>query len=249
MSRRRALVALPLAAVAYVLAAWSVAPGFYDGIGPSSPYRWVSPPPTLAAGNQQPLSGESTDPVLGGSTAPLTVYTGDGQCVISFLPASFRVSSGQQAVAIKITPERDFPPAAGFRPGTNVYLVSADAPLVKPALVELQYSNAVPAPSYLYRAPPTGGAWTNIGASQVSAVFSIAQRSSQLGYFAAGYPSSAKAPAGSPTVGGGQVVPIIVAGLILLALVAGVPLALMRRGGEEEESESEDAADGGTEGG
>src|SRR6266545_7455990 len=50
------LLLFAVAAVTYSLAAWSVQPGFYDGFAPSSPYRWVSPPPQFAAGNQPPLS-------------------------------------------------------------------------------------------------------------------------------------------------------------------------------------------------
>lgn len=230
------LALLAAAAVAYVLAAWAVAPGFYDGLAPPSPYRWVSPPPNLATGNQQPLGGHGVDPVLGGSTAPFTTYTNDGQVIISFLPASFRVGSDTKGVSISITPEASYPTPSGFTPATNVYLVQADAPLVKDALVQLQYSNAVPAPSYLYGASASGGSWKNLGASNVSAVFTISSRSSFLGYFVAGY-SRGKTGTGSPTVGGGQLLPIILAAVILLVLVAGVPLALLRRGRDEEDDE------------
>ncbi len=237
---RRGIVAaalLGLAAAAYVLAAWSVRPGFYDGLAPPSPYRWVSPPPSLAAGNQAPLSGHGVDPVLGGSTAPFTTYTNDGQVIVSFLPASFKIGPDTKQVTIKITPEASYPAPTGFTPATNVYLVTADAPLAKAALIQLQYSNAVPAPSYLYGVPESGGAWKNLGASNVSAVFTISSRSSFLGYFVAGYSKSQHA-AGAPVVGGGQVLPIVIAAVIVLILVAGVPLALLRRGrGEDDEEE------------
>jgi hypothetical protein len=236
----RKLALLALAAIVYVLAAWSVQPGFFDGLAPPSPYRWVSPPPNLASGNQTPLGGKGVDPVLGGTSAPFTTYTNDGQVIVSFLPGSFQVGSGTQGVTIQITPESSYPTPSGFTPATNVYLVTADAPLVKPALVQLQYSNAVPAPSYLYAVPQSGGAWKNLGASNVSAVFTISSRSSFLGYFVAGY-SKGKPASGTPTVGGGQLLPIIVAAVILLVLVAGVPLALLRRGrGEDDEEDDEE---------
>ena len=41
--RRGALITA--AAVLYLAAAWMVAPGFYDGIGPPQPYNWTCPPP------------------------------------------------------------------------------------------------------------------------------------------------------------------------------------------------------------
>lgn len=232
--RKGALIAL--AAIAYVLAAWAVRPGFYDGLAPPSPYRWVSPPPSLQAGNQQPLPGHGVDPVLGGSTAPFTTYTNDGQVIISFLPASFKVGSDTKGVDIRITPESSYPAPTGFTPATNVYLVTADAPLVKGALIQLQYSNAVPSPSYLYGVPQSGGSWKNLGASNVSSVFTISSRSSFLGYFVAGYTKS-KPASGTPTVAGGQALPIIIAAVIVLVLVAGVPLALLRRGRDEEDPE------------
>jgi hypothetical protein len=242
--KSRGLLAAALlggAAVLYAVTAWSVRPGFYDGLAPPSPYRWVSPPPSLAAGNQAPLAGHGVDPVLGGSTAPFTTYTNDGQVIISFLPASFRVTPGTQSVTIRITPEASYPTPTGFTPATNVYLVTATAPLVKAALIQLQYSNAVPSPSYLYGVPQSGGSWKNLGASNVSAVFTLSSRSSFLGYFVAGY-SKGKPAAGSPTVAGGQVLPIVIAAVILLVLVAGVPLALLRRGRDEEEEEDEPAS-------
>ena len=49
-----------------------------------------------------------------------------------------------------------------------------------------------------------------------------------LGYFAAGYPSSSP-PTGSIQVGGGQILPIVVAALIVVVVLAGLPLAVMRR--------------------
>jgi hypothetical protein len=240
VSRRFTVAAalLGLAAVAYAVAAWSVRPGFYDGLAPPSPYRWESPPPSLAAGNQPPLSGHAVDPVLGGSTAPFTTYTQDGQVIISFLPASFNIGPGQSGVTIRIEPVATYPPPTGFTPATNVYLVTADTPLAKGALIQLGYSNAVPAPSYLYGVPQSGGKWKNLGASEVSAVFTISSKSPFLGYFTAGYSKGSKAP-GGPTVGGGQFLPIVVAAVILLILVAGVPLALLRRGGGDDDEPGE----------
>jgi hypothetical protein len=234
---RRAALLLGAAAIAYAAAAWAVPPGFYDGFQNVTPYRWVSPPPSLRAGNQPPLSGHATDPAIGSSgTAPLTAFTGDGQMVVSFVPGAFQLSPGQSAVTIDIKPATRYP-ALSFTPATNIYLVTASASLAKEVLVELQYSNMVPAPSYVYEADQSGGPWRNLGSSQVSAIYTISTRTSKLGYFAAGYPSRVKPPSGAVQVGGGQVLPIVVAAVILLVLVAGVPLVLLRRGRDEEGAE------------
>src|SRR4029077_12384304 len=47
--RRVALLAA--AVITYVVAAWMVAPGFYDGFGPPQPYAWTCPPPQAGANN------------------------------------------------------------------------------------------------------------------------------------------------------------------------------------------------------
>ena len=61
--KRAALIAT--AAAAYVLAAWAVAPGFYDGFTPPQPYNWVSPPPQVT-GNKAPKSGHLVVKVING---------------------------------------------------------------------------------------------------------------------------------------------------------------------------------------
>ena len=52
----RRLALLAVAAAGYMLAAWMVAPGFYDGFGPPQPYNWTCPPPQAGA-NSPPSSG------------------------------------------------------------------------------------------------------------------------------------------------------------------------------------------------
>ena len=42
-------ILLAIATSLYLVAAWSVAPGFYDGFTPPQPYNWTSPPPQAAA--------------------------------------------------------------------------------------------------------------------------------------------------------------------------------------------------------
>jgi hypothetical protein len=42
-------------------------------------------------------------------------------------------------------------------------------------------------------------------------------------------------PPGSATIGGGQLLPILVAGAILLVVLAGIPLAVLRRRSDAQE--------------
>ena len=230
--RRAALLAA--AATAYAVAAWMVAPGFYDGFGPPQPYNWTCPPPQAGA-NSKPLSGHQTIKVLGGVSDANSAFTDDGQVVIGFLPGAFD-ATGKTVISVDITPLTICPQPRGVRFVTNVYLISADAPLVKPANLVLRYSNLEPDPSDVYYATDPADSWKSIGAAQAAQPFTIDTTTREFGYFAAGYPSASPSP-GVVTIGGGQTLPIVVAVLIALVVVAGVPLAIRRRGAQTEDEE------------
>lgn len=230
---------LAAAAALYAVAAWAVAPGFFDGTVPSEPYRWVSPPPQLARGNQPPLPGHASITLGkdGRTTDPGTAFSGESQpqAAFSYLAASF-----PKPGTIDIKPESTFPATTGLACVTNVYLFSASQPLEKEALVTLRFSDAVPAPSAVYRAPAGGGPWTNIGSNGASSPFYISARTTELGYFAGCYPSDAAKTAAGPKVGGGQTLPILVALAILLVVLGGIPLALLRRRGAAGDEEGDE---------
>ncbi len=223
--RRAALLAASV--TAYMVAAWMVAPGFYDGFGPVQPYRWTCPPPQAGA-NEKPSSGHAVIKVVGGvsDAASITPDT-DAQIVIGFLPGAFD-ATGKTQITVDITPLPTCPQPPGVQFVTNVYHVTADAPIVKPSPVALLYSNLLPPPTDVYFASDPAGPWKSIGAAPQSPFFTIDSTTTVLGYFAAGYASASPAP-GAVTVGGGQVLPIVVAIIIVIVVLAGLPLALMRR--------------------
>jgi len=74
--RRAALLAL--AATVYALAAWMVAPGFYDGFGPPQQYNWTCPPPQAGA-NLKPSSGHLSIKVVRGVSDANSAFTDDGE--------------------------------------------------------------------------------------------------------------------------------------------------------------------------
>ena len=236
----RRLVLLASAAVGYLIAAWMVAPGFYDGFAPQ-PYNWTSPPPQAATGNIQPRSGHLVIKVLGGVSDANSAFTEDGQVIMGFLPGAFDVT-GKTSVTVDITPETTYPPPTVLHFATNVYLITADAPLVKAANLVMRYSDLVPAPSAIYLAVDATSPWTSIGGADTQS-FAMQTTTPKLGYFAAGYPANAVRGKSS---GASQLLPIAVAILILGVLVAGIPLAVVRRrraAGVEEEPEDEDDED------
>jgi len=225
------------AAALYAAAAWSVAPGFYDGLGPPQPYNFTCPPPQAGA-NQQPSSGNADIPVTNGVSEADSAFTQDGQLVIGFLPGAFN-TTGKTTIHVDITPLSTCPQPAGIRFVTNVYQVTSTAPLVKASNLELRYSNLEPDPDNVYIASDPAGPWTSLGRNQNSQLYVADVQTTQFGYFAAGYPATTPS-AGAINIGGGSsALPLVVAALIILVVVAGVPLAIIRRrGGGEPEDEA-----------
>jgi hypothetical protein len=233
--RRAALLAVAVAA--YAVAAWMVAPGFYDGFGPLQPYNWTCPPPQAGA-NTKPGAGHLDIKVVGGISDANSAFDRDGQIVIGFLPGAFD-STGKTTISVDVTPLPTCPQPPGIQFVTNVYQVTASAPLAKSANLVLRYSNLEPAPTDVYYASDPAGPWKSIGAAQQAQPFTIVTSTKSFGYFAAGY-ASASPPPGAVTVGGGnQTLPIIVAVLIVLVVLAGVPLAILRRRQSRGEVEEE----------
>ncbi len=141
--RRAGLIALALGVVAAaMLHGRSAAPPVYDGIiVPPEPYRWVSPPPNLAAGNKPPQSGEATLPIQNGQVSGGGVQTGDNQVIIFFGPGTFKAPPGATGVKCSIVPDRN-PPAAlsGAEIRGNVYKVTCEGePGAGPVTVDTNY--------------------------------------------------------------------------------------------------------------
>jgi hypothetical protein len=229
-----------VAAIAYIVAEWSVAPGFYDGFAPPQQYNFVCPPPQAGA-NAQPSSGHLNIKIINGSSDPNSAFTDDGQLLIGFLPGAFDIA-GKSSVNVTITPVSPCPNPNGLRFVTNTYLITADAPLVKSGNLVMRYSNVAQDPSYIYRAKTLDGPWTRIDVQQQAQLWTISTQTDQLGYFSAGFPSGAISTGGSSNQ---QILPIIVAALIVAVLLAGVPLTVMRRrrpraGGRRDQEDKEE---------
>ena len=236
--RPRPLVLLAAAVVAYAVASWAVAPGFYDGIAPPQPYRWVSPPPGQVATNQPPQSGHGTVRVgTLGTVDPGNVFTQDGQAALSFLPGSFVTPPGNGPVNLDIQPQATYPSPTGFRLATNVYCFTSTSPLVpgKDPLVTLQFSTNSIAPTDVYQYVP-GGTWQKVGSSGSAAPYYIAARPSTLGCFAGGYaPGAARPPSSTSTA-----LPVVAGLAVAVVVLAGIPLLVLRRRGLEEDGEEEE---------
>lgn len=226
---------LGIGAISYVVVAWQVTPGFYDCCAVAPQYNWVSPPP-FATSNKPPESGHDDIAVANGLNEPSAAATGDGQLVMGFLPGVFDPGA-KSTITVDIKPVATFPDPHGLRFVTNVYLVTSNASLVKDAGIVMMYSDLLPDPSAMYVSTGDGSPWESIGASSQAQPWTINTKTRELGYFAAGYPSSATNGDGRNS----QILPIAVAVLIVGVLVAGFPLAIVRRrrasGGEDVDAE------------
>jgi hypothetical protein len=227
---RGAVLALVLVAAAYPVAALQTPPGFYEGFCPPVDYHFLNPPPGVKS-SKPPAAGHAEIKVVNGVVQPGFVATQDDnpQAQLSFVPGAFSAPpTGSEVIDIK--PVSSYPAANGIAIVTNVYEITSSTPMVKTSNLRLLYSTVLPAPSSIYVAQ-SGGSWTALPSnpSTSTGCSDIVAGINSTGLFMAGYPSNSTRPNGSPTIGGGQALPIVVALAILIVVLAGVPLAVVRR--------------------
>jgi hypothetical protein len=96
-----------------------------DGLAPPAAYRWISPPPDLASGNQQPAAGQFTIQINPGTgSAPGVFNTNDLQAALILPDGAIADHTGQESVLLTVTPldPSQFGPApAGMAISGNVY--------------------------------------------------------------------------------------------------------------------------------
>ncbi len=232
---RLALALLALAAAFYSAVAFLTPPGFFEGFCPPIDYRFVSPPPR-AGTNHQPAAGHGEVKVLNGVVNPGYVATADPnpQAQLSFAPGAFAPpGDGSARVTIDIKPRRDFPKPVGLTLVTNVYEITASSALVKPANLRLLYSTLLPAPGAIY-VSRDGGPWQPLPATSSTAASGctdVLAQISSTGLYAAGFSSANTSGqvSSAPRIGGGQTLPVLVALVIVIVVLAGIPLAVVRR--------------------
>lgn len=124
--RRIGLLALLAGVLAAAVLHGIGAPPVYDGIiVPPQPYRYESPPPNLANGNQPPLSGQTILPAPGGKVAGGGVTTDDQQVITFWGAGTFVVPAGASDAKCTIVPVANPPaPPAGLEIRGNVYRIS-----------------------------------------------------------------------------------------------------------------------------
>lgn len=230
MTKRVRLVLLAAAAAAYCLAAWLSPPGFYDGICPPvTSYNWLVTPPGQRSGGQ-PGSASLT---ANNSRGPYFASTSESnpQAQLSWVPQGFGADANATVtITIKPTTKCLDTPPSGVRFTTNVYDVEASAKLVKQGNLRLVLAPDLPSATVVYHAG-SDCQWTALTNTSPGACGDLQVRVGELGYYAAGVANVAGVGSGARRPSGSQgLLPWIVAGVIVVVMLAGLPLALVRRG-------------------
>jgi hypothetical protein len=218
-----------------------------DGLAPPTAYRWVEPPPELAATNQKPTPGTFTVKLGNGGSKTAVFTTDDAQVTVILPEGSFENAEGQTSVQVAVDPLAGAiaDPDDPLNVVGNVYLVEATyqpsgdaAKLANPASVVIVYPLlANDHGSHAIIWSRTGERWKALGTDDLPSIQQAGADVEELGYLSvAGQPASPTDASG--TSGGGSSVATIaiVAGLIVLAVVAAV---LLRRGSTSKDRELE----------
>jgi hypothetical protein len=248
MRLRRTLAAGLLAVLAYAAGAalsgasdpWARRP-LLDGLAPPTPYRWVKPPPELAAANKPPAQG-SFEARLGSQGNQVGAFgTGDGQFNLVLAEGAVPAQPGQTQVALGVVPldpGRLGPVPAGLLAAGNAYRLTASyRPSGRPVeriggdssvgMVYPLLSAPVASPTaHLILWSRTGRTWTRLQGVDAPGAHQVSARLGATGYFLVAIPPG---PAGAAGSGGrGRLLAVLAAAAAVLVLAVGAVLLRLR---------------------
>jgi hypothetical protein len=241
-SRRLALVA-GVGIVALYLAGASVSGRasilarrpLLDGLAPPTPYRWVNPPPDLAAANKPPASTRFTVE-LGAQGSRLGAFsTSDGQVNLVLSEGAIPARSGQRGVEVAVDPVDPAtlgPVPAGLVGAGNAYRIRASyqpsgeavGALGGQSSVGLVYpllATAVADPGgHQVLSSADGRSWEALQSTDTPGTHQVSARLPRTGYVQVGVPPSAGGSGGDTRnrillLGTGIAVVIVAAALVL----------------------------------
>ena len=209
-----------------------------DGLAPPTAYRWVRPPPELAATNQKPTPGTFTVELGNDGSKTAVVTTDDAQVTVILPAGSFASAEGQRSVEVTVEPLAGAiaHPDEPLHVVGNAYLLDAtyrpsgdEAKLESRATVVLVYpllANDHGSHSIIWSR--TGDRWKALETDDLPSIQQAGGDIRELGYVSvAGQPASPTGGTGTSGSGSSAATIAIVAGLVVLAVVAAV---LLRRG-------------------
>jgi hypothetical protein len=265
--RRRAFALGAGIALAVVYAAGAVLSGhlsplarrpLLDGLAPPTAYRWVEPPPELAATNKAPTPLSQQVDLTNNGSATAVATTGDAQVTLILPKGAFAAAEGQRTVEVTIEPvgpSTVSAPDAPLHVIGNVYRLGATyAPSGKNARLEVLSTAVLVYPllandhgAHTVIWSRDGSRWESLQTDDLPSIQQAGGDLDALGYVAvAGQPAS---PTAGGTSGSGSSVTTIaiVAGLVVLAAVAAF-LLRQSRGSEQQDRRKSSSAGKGTKG-
>jgi hypothetical protein len=208
-----------------------------DGLAPPVPYRWVKPPPDLAASNKAPASLRFSVELTATGSRLGAFSTSDGQLNLVLSEGAVPASQSQTSVAVSIDPVDPAtlgPAPSGLIVAGNAYRIQASyrpsggkvTALGGRSSVGLVYpllATAVADPSgHLVLASADGRSWQRLRSTDTPGIHQVSAELDTTGYVAAAVP-----PAGAGDGGGGNgrgrvllLASAVAALLVLAALLA-----------------------------
>ncbi len=205
-----------------------------DGLAPPVPYRWVKPPPDLAASNKAPASLRFSVKLAATGSQLGAFSTSDGQLNLVLSEGAVPASQGQTSVAVSIDPVDPAtlgPAPPGLVLAGNAYRIQAsyrpsggkvDA-LGGRSSVGLVYpllATAVADPSgHLVLASADGRSWQRLRSTDTPGTHQVSAELDTTGYVVAAVPPAGTG-GGSGGSGRGRVLLLATAVAALLVLAA-----------------------------
>jgi hypothetical protein len=220
-----------------------------DGLAPPTPYRWVNPPPELAASNKPPASTRfSVDLTPEGSQLG-AFSTGDGQINLVLSEGAVPARPGQTGVEFAVEPVDAAtlgPPPSGLVTAGNAYRIQASyqpsgdevEALGGQSSVGLVYpllAAAVVDPGGHQVLSSAGGqAWEALPSTDTPGTHQVSARLARTGYVMVGVVPSAAEPGSDPRnrillLGTGLAIVIVAAAVVLRLRERSQPAAPSKR--------------------
>jgi hypothetical protein len=211
-----------------------------DGLAPPTPYRWVNPPPALAAGNKAPAATRFTVQLAAGGSRLGAFSTGDGQVNLVLSEGAVPARAGQTAVEVRVDPVDPAtlgPVPAGLVVAGNAYRVQAAyrpsgrtvGTLAGQSSVALVYpllTTAVANPAgHQLLSSADGRGWQALGSTDTPGSHQVSAHLARTGYLQVGVPPAAGGSGGDSR----SRILLLASGVAVVIVVAALALRLRER--------------------
>jgi hypothetical protein len=211
-----------------------------DGLAPPAPYRWVTPPPELAASNKPPASTRFTVELTAGGSRLGAFSTSDGQVNLVLSEGAVPARPGQRNVEVSIDPVDPAtlgPVPPGLVSAGNAYRVQAS---YQPSGAEVEALGGQSSVGLVYPLLTTavadpgghqvlssadGQAWEALQSTDTPGTHQVSARLPRTGYVLVGVPPSAGGSDGDSR----NRILLLGTGIALVIVAAAVVLRLRER--------------------